>query len=151
MPADRHEVGWGKALDLGTRAMDYDQAYVWGKLEGSACSQLAAVALDRYFVDARGQSFEAKTGKAICSGCVVVEECRQQALNAPNLPHGGVIGGVSASTIRNAREWRNYELGLRRSFAKPVPTCARPDWLERPEAVEMAESTLVHDELGDDR
>ena len=144
MPADRHEVSWGRALDLPVRTMAYDQAYVWGTLEGSACSDLPAVAVDRYFTDASGSSFEAKTGKAICSRCVVVDECRTAALSVPYLPTSGVIGGVSASAIWNARSWRNYENG----HTDSPPRVGRPEWLERPDSTEAAEEAFVmEDEL----
>lgn len=112
-----------------------------------ACADLAPVAIDRYFLDAVGgrRRFAARTGMAICSRCQVVQQCRLEALNRPTPPHG-VVGGVSAAEIANAKRWRLYEQGGRDT----VPRWPRPDWLPMTEATLMTESVRTNDELGDE-
>lgn len=105
-------------------------------LEGANCLDLPGFVVEKYFhCDVGKQPLLAHAAKAICSNCVVMEECRQQALNMAGLQTGGVIGGVTVSEIRRARSWRSYELGL----TEKVPESRRPEWLGRPEATEIVE------------
>lgn len=109
-------------------------------LEGANCADLPGFVIDKYFdSNVAHEPFRARVAKAICSRCVVLETCRDEALNMAGLPERGVIGGVAVVEIRRARAWRSYELGLR---AQP-PAGDRPSWLERPEAAETVEQGLI--------
>lgn len=117
-------------------------------LEGANCADLPAFVADKYFnSNAAWQPFLARTAKAICSRCMVLELCREEALNMPHLQKGGVIGGVGVAEIRRARAWRSFELGLRPT----PPPSDRPDWLARPEAAETIEQGLLEAEEGVER
>lgn len=117
-------------------------------LEGANCADLPAFVADKYFnANVQKQPFLARTAMAICSRCVVLELCREEALNMAHLPSRGVIGGVTAVEIQRARRWRNYELGQR---ATPPPH-ERPEWLSRPDAAETIEQALLEAEEGVER
>lgn len=117
-------------------------------LEGASCADLPAFVIDKYFnANVGTQPFLARTARAICGHCVVLQECREEALNMPHLQKGGVIGGVAAAEIRRARAWRSYELGR---LAAP-PLRDRPEWLTRPDAAETIEQGLTEFEEGVER
>lgn len=117
-------------------------------LEGANCADLPPQVIDKYFDShVRWQPFLARTAMAICSRCVVLTECREQAFNMPNLPERGVIGGVAVAEIRRARAWRTYELGQRPT----PPQGERPAWLTRPDAAETIEQALTELEEGVER
>jgi len=112
-------------------------------LEGANCGGLPGFVIDKYFYcDAAQEPLKAMVAKAICARCVVVEECRDQALNQPFLQDHGVIGGVAANEIRRARAWRSYEQGLR----EQPPATARPPWLKRTDATETIEQGRLEDD-----
>ena len=105
-------------------------------LEGANCADLPGFVVDKYFdCNAAREKFRAQTAKAICSRCVVLEECREEALAMYQAPERGVIGGVTANELHRARSWRSYELGLRPT----APRRARPSWLPRADAAETVE------------
>lgn len=116
--------------------------------EGANCADLPSFVVDKYFFcNVQREPFLAQTARAICARCVVVEQCRQEALTMPYLQASGVIGGVAASDIRRARAWRRYELGL----STAVPNKPRPAWLARSDAAEIAEQVRIEsdpDEIG---
>ncbi len=96
--------------------------------------------IDKYFgCNAGTEALRAKVAKAICENCVVLFDCRDQALTMVNLPTKGVIGGVTASEVWRARGWRNYEAGLN----DRTPEVSRPDWLPRSDAAETVEEWRV--------
>lgn len=106
------------------------------RLEGGECADLPAFIIERYF-EANGALHlrRSNVAKAICSQCVVLEQCRMQALNAAEPTHRGVIGGATGWEIKRARQWRLYELGYRTK----LPEGPRPEWLTRPEAANAAD------------
>lgn len=109
------------------------------RLEGANCADLPAFVIDKYFdCDGGKEPFHRQVALQICARCIVREACREQALNGPKRERG-VIGGLTATQLDNAKQWRRYEIGAR---AK-VPEGARPDWLERPEAAETFEQGLI--------
>lgn len=117
-------------------------------MEGANCADLPAFVIDKYFDCKVGtEPFRARVAKAICGHCVVLELCRDEALNQANLPERGVLGGVNVVEIRRARAWRSYELGLRET----PPPYERPDWLPMTEATNTVEQGRVEDEEGVDR
>jgi len=110
------------------------------RLEGANCADLPGFVIDKYLdCNVGTERFYANVARAICDHCIVQPDCRDQALNMPGLQKRGIIGGVSAMEIHHARRWRAYESGI----TDQVPRCARPDWLGRPEAVEMVEQLRV--------
>lgn len=116
-------------------------------LEGANCADLPGFVIDKYFhCDASKQHLLAKAAKAICANCVVLDECRDQALTSPGLQGRGVVGGVTVGEIRRARAWLAYERG----FSDNVPRGTRPDWLptrsDGAEAAELARLELDPDE-----
>lgn len=121
----------------------HEADFQWGGRPGAACDELPAVAIDKYYAQPE-TSFARRTGKAICSRCVALIDCREAALNARNLPRNGVVAADSVSTLWAARSWRNYETGV----TDTPPKVERPEWLERPDAAEIVEHTrLMEDEL----
>lgn len=109
-------------------------------LEGANCADLPGFVIDKYFdCNASSEPLKAMVARAICSHCVVLEACREQAFNMPLLPTRGILGGVSLAEIQRARSWRQYESGLRDT----APNRPRPSWLTRPEATETVEQTRV--------
>jgi hypothetical protein len=109
-------------------------------LEGANCADLPGFVIDKYFdADGSRDRFAANVARAICQHCVVLEQCREQALGMPGLPKRGIIGGVAAHEIKRARKWRNYELGI----SERVPSVERPAWLARPEAAETIEQGRI--------
>ena len=109
-------------------------------LEGANCADLPGFVIDKYFgANVARQPFLARTAKAICSHCVVMEECRSEALTMPYLPKRGVIGGVNVSEIHDARAWQRYESG---EIDRP-PTRPRPEWLTRSDADEIVEQARL--------
>ncbi len=105
-------------------------------LEGANCGDLPGFVIDKYFYcKANTEPLRAMVGRAICQRCVVLELCREDALNgALPQPHG-IIAGVSAGEMKRARAWRRYEQGI----VDKVPRSPRPEWLGRPEATEIVE------------
>jgi hypothetical protein len=96
--------------------------------------------VDKYFdCETNREPLKAMVARAICSRCVVLEECRDQALTMPGLQHRGIIGGVTAHEIRRARSWSAYEAGV----TDRVPPGTRPDWLKRTDATETVEQERV--------
>lgn len=114
--------------------------------ETGNCYDLPPHIYDKYFdADATRDVFLTKTAKAICSHCVILEDCREAAL-ATATPQRGVVGGVSANEIRRAKAWRRYEVG----DTEAVPRERRPEWLQLPEAGEVIESARSEAELHED-
>jgi hypothetical protein len=109
-------------------------------LEGANCADIRN---PDYFFESSRDKVRLKAARHICGRCVVLDACRAQALNGPR-PQSGVIAGLTAREIQNARAWQNYESGIREA----VPTSPRPDWLPRSEAAETAEQTWIEDEEG---
>lgn len=93
------------------------------RLEGGACMDLAPAAVQRYFdAPARPGNKDAEVAKKICLECPIQQACLQHALHGPE-PTRGVVGGMSAASIRNLRMWENYDRGL----IDKEPTSRRPE------------------------
>jgi|GEM_PF-2129503 len=118
-------------------------------LEGANCADLPAVAIDKYFdCNVAREPFRAKVAKMICARCIVRTECLEEALVMPNLQTRGVIAGVNAAQVHDARRWRIYEQGI----TDKVPIASRPDWLPMTEATHHVEQLRLerdHDEPHD--
>lgn len=111
-----------------------------GSLEGANCAGLPGFVVDKYFdCESNREPLKAMVAKAICSHCVVLEECRDQALTMDGVQQRGVIGGVTAHEIMRARRWRAYETGV----TDQVPPTSRPAWLKRTEATETVEQERI--------
>ncbi|MBO1267074.1 WhiB family transcriptional regulator [Arthrobacter cavernae] len=92
-------------------------------LEGGACTDLAPGVAEKYFnANAHREPFLAKTAKAICARCVIQPQCLEAAMKR-TYPDRGVIGGMTASSIRAAKEWDAYDKGLRSN----PPKHSRPE------------------------
>ncbi|MDQ0825373.1 hypothetical protein QFZ60_001546 [Arthrobacter sp. B2I5] len=108
-------------------------------LEGGACTDLAPGVADKYFdSNASKDPFLAKTAKAICARCVIQPQCLEAALQR-TYPDRGVVGGMTASAIRRAKEWDAWDKGLRTN----PPQGSRPDvpnFYQQAPAVEDAEA-----------
>lgn len=112
-------------------------------LEGASCADLPGFVVDKYFdCDAGREPLKAMVAKAICRNCVVLDECRSEALSMPRLPDRGVLGGASVTEVEAARHWRLFEQGLRET----APVRLRPTWLAMPDATYDTERMR----LGDD-
>ena len=112
------------------------------RLEGANCAGLPAFVIDKYFdCDGGREPFRRQVALQICARCLVREACREDALNGPRRERG-VIGGLTAPELRNAKQWRAYEVGARSA----VPRGERPEWLERPDAAETTEQTMHDDD-----
>lgn len=110
------------------------------RLEGANCADLPGFVIDKYFgCDGGREPLRLMVARAICARCVVLEACREQALNMPALPTRGVMAGATMAEIRRGRRWRAYESGL----TDQVPTEPRPDWLARTEATEIVEAARI--------
>ncbi|MEW1951077.1 WhiB family transcriptional regulator [Pseudarthrobacter sp902506025] len=92
-------------------------------LEGGACTTLAPGVAERYF-EANGNTepFRIKTAKAICARCVIQPQCLEAAMKR-TYPQRGVVGGMTANSIRAAKEWDAWDKGLR----KNEPKYSRPE------------------------
>lgn len=113
-------------------------------LEGANCADLPGFVIDKYFdCNVGREPLRAMVGQAICSNCVVIEACRQEALTMPNPPTRGIIAGVSAQSVRDARRWQAYEAGI----VDAVPPVPRPEWLPRSEAADTVEQGRLEDDL----
>ena len=118
------------------------------RLEGANCADLPGFVIDKYFnCSVQREPLQAMVGLAICRNCVVLDACREQALNMPGLQAKGIIGGVAVADIRRARRWRAYELGV----SDQVPNVQRPDWLQRTEATETAEQGRLESDQDEPR
>ena len=105
-------------------------------LEGANCGDLPDFVIDKYFNAAPPyRPFHHRVPKAICAHCVVLQECRVEALAMPTPPRAGVIGGMSGPELRVARAWRRFEQGLR----DEPPSSLRPDWLPMTDATHQVE------------
>jgi hypothetical protein len=92
-------------------------------LTGGACTELAPGISEKYFdANASTQPFLTKTAKAICARCVIQPQCLEAALKR-TYPDRGVVGGMTASSIRAAKEWDAYDKGLREN----PPKNSRPE------------------------
>jgi hypothetical protein len=112
-------------------------------LEGANCTYLPGFVIDKYFgANASRDRFAADVARAICNNCIVLEECREDALSMSGLPKRGIIGGVAVWEIKRARRWRLYELGL----SDEAPKVARPEWLARPDAAETTEQMRIEED-----
>ena len=93
------------------------------RLEGANCAGLPGFVIDKYFdCDAGKEPLKRDVALAICGRCVVREACRDQAMNGPKRDRG-VIGGLTAAQLDNARQWRAYEIGAR----PKLPEGRRPE------------------------
>lgn len=118
------------------------------ELDGAACAELNPAVAHKFFdIDYNRDVVRRRAAQNICARCVVAPECLQQALHGPGLQPRGVVAGISVGAIRRARSWLAYESGV---LDRP-PDSTRPDWLQRPEAAETVEQTLVELEDGVDR
>lgn len=123
-------------------------------LEGSACSELNPKVADHFFEAPRdGQVLNRVMARAalnICNHhCPVRAECREDALNGPQIRGGGIRGGVTLTEIDRGRAHRRYDLGI----TDKLPRSPRPEWLAFPEAAEVVEHTRLledRDEVGDE-
>ena len=108
--------------------------------EGANCADLPAFVIDKYFgSNAHLERFNAEVARAICSHCVVLELCRDEALTMYHPPKRGIIAGISAHELSSARRWRMYEQGL----TDQVPRPTRPSWLTQTDATERAEQSRL--------
>lgn len=114
--------------------------------DSANCADLPFFIYDKYFTaHPQRQPELAAVARAICSRCVIIEECRRAALNSPRAGRTGTIAGVAANQITTARSWIAFENGHRDT----PPRNPRPDWLpERSEAAELAEQTRFELEEG---
>jgi hypothetical protein len=114
---------------------------------GPNCADLPPQAIDKMFNgEGEPKSVYTKAAKNICARCVVVQECRDDALYGPTPIKRGVRGGLAANELRRARAWLSYEQGV----TDKVPREGRPEWLPRAESAEIVESIRSSDEAGDD-
>lgn len=122
----------------------HSREFQYGGIEGATCDELNYVVIDKYFVDPE-TAFARRTGIAICSHCVVIDECRENALNATMLPRKGIVAGVLAREIWAARSWRNFDNGV----TDTPPRVERPEWFtEFSEAADAAmEGRMMEDAL----
>ncbi|WP_437770657.1 WhiB family transcriptional regulator [Arthrobacter sp. KNU40] len=107
-------------------------------LTGGACTDLAPGVAEKYFgANAHLEPFLAKTAKAICARCVVQPQCLEAALKR-TYPDRGVVGGMTASSIRAAKEWDAYDKGTRPTppkYSRPE----MPNYYQPSPASEVAE------------
>lgn len=112
-------------------------------LEGANCADLPGFVIDKYFdCHPTREPLRAMVARAICANCVVIEECRTEVLQMANLPHRGIIAGVSTDSVRIARRWQAYETGI----VDRIPPKPRPEWLPRSEAAETIEQARVEND-----
>lgn len=105
-------------------------------LEGANCSDLPGFVVDKYFdCNVGREPLRAKVAKAICSNCAVQDDCRAEALTMAKLPDRGIIGGVHARALKDARAWLRFEHGL----TDHPPRATRPEWLDLSDAAQTIE------------
>ncbi|KUM38982.1 WhiB family transcriptional regulator [Arthrobacter sp. EpRS71] len=110
-------------------------------LTGGACTELAPGIAEKYFeANAHTDPFLAKTAKAICARCVIQPQCLESALSR-TYPDRGVVGGMTASAIRIAKEWDAYDKGLR----------PNPPKLNRPEIPDFYQSSPAAEDAAEYR
>ncbi|MDI3211793.1 WhiB family transcriptional regulator [Arthrobacter sp. AL12] len=115
-------------------------------LTGGACTELAPGIAEKYFeANAHTESFLAKTAKAICARCVIQPQCLEAALKR-SYPERGVVGGMSASSIRAAKEWDAYDKGLRGNPPKQSRP-EMPNYYQSSPASEFATELRRQEEL----
>lgn len=121
---------------------------VTSELDGAACAELHPNVAHKFFdIDFARDVVRRKAAQNICARCVVAPECLQAALHGPAPQPRGVVAGVSAAAIRQARSWLAYESGV----LDRAPRSSRPAWLPRPEAAETIEQMLIEHEDGVER
>lgn len=112
-------------------------------LEGANCADLPPFVVEKYFhCNSAHEPLKRMVALAICGNCVVLEACRNQALNAPAAPERGVIAGMPAAQMKYARAWRRYEQGQ----TDQPPRWARPGWLPMTDATEAVERVRIEDD-----
>ncbi len=115
------------------------------RLEGANCADLPPFVIDKYFgCNAGRETFRASVAKAICSRCVVLEDCQDFALSRVNEASNGIIAGRTASQLRAARAWLRYEHGL--TDRPPRPRYKRPTWLPMSDAATDVERQRMADD-----
>lgn len=108
-------------------------------LPGANCADMPRELVQKYFdADVLRQSAAARVAMAVCDHCVILETCRQRALNGSNVRESGVIAGMAARELKRGRLWRRYEQGR----GGKRPTSDRPSWLARTAASDQFDSQL---------
>ena len=115
-------------------------------LEGASCADLNPLVIDKFFAPGATPIYR-KAARNICARCVVLDDCRLNALRFALTRGFGIVGGMSPEDLKRARACELFENGERDT----PPRGERPDWLPRSEATETVEQTWVEVELGVER